>query len=95
MAAYETTAITDKIMEFREGLISEDALVHYLTEEVRYVEPDHDVPVGHSDRAAWVDGGTPYTPGGWDEVELAEDMGLLSSKVMDRVSDILATRARA
>ena len=88
----KTTEITDKIKAFKAGRLSEQALFEFLTEEVRYATPEHEVLPGEEGRYSYVDGGAPYTPGSFEEVTRARDEGLLSREFYARVNKVLYER---
>lgn len=87
------TEITRVCQALKDGQISEDDAFHFLTEEVRYADPQHAVPHGAEGRYQHVlDGGPEDTPGGYDEVVRARDRGLLSREFFARVNKTLYER---
>jgi len=93
---HETTAITDKIEDFNQGRIDEQALIHYLTQEARYRSgKDPQAPqVGSPDWELYHrDGGRPYVPGSWDEVRLNVNVGLLAQDVYHKIKQIIDQRS--
>lgn len=89
-----TTEISDKIRAYRTGQVSEQDLVRYLTEEVRYA-PQEKCPFPKNS-VQWYDwhrDGRPFTPGSFDEVNLARDLGDLPDAIHDKVVSILWSRA--
>lgn len=90
---HQTTEITEKIKAYRAGSLSEDALIQYLTTH-RYADKvDSGLPWGHDGRYYDRETGPEYTPGGWDEVELAYDTKLLPEDVFNKVADLISERS--
>lgn len=90
---HPSTELTRRIEDFRRGAVTRGELVDYLTQQVRYLEPADEVSRGEAGRYLWVEGGTPYTAGSFDEVDLAHNTGLLPRDIYNEVADILAARA--
>ena len=83
---HDTTEITAKIRAHNDGKITDDELVEYLTNGVKY-KPGTFNPyeAGTPEWFQWSEGGKPDVPGSFGEVTKARDTGLLSPDVFDRV----------
>jgi len=93
---HETTAISDKIEDFHQGRIDEQALIHYLTQEVQYKSgKDPQAPeVGSPDWELYHrDGGRPYVAGSWDEVSLNANVGRLPQDTYRKINQIITERS--
>jgi hypothetical protein len=89
----ETTEITAKIKANNNGKITDDELVEYLTNGVKY-KPGAFNPyeAGTPEWFQWSEGGKPYTPGSFEEVTRARDTHLLSPAVYKRVLAVFYAR---
>lgn len=89
----KTTEITQKIKDNRSGKISDDALVKYLSSEVKY-QPGAVNPYdsGTPEWWKWSEDGKPYVPGSFAEVDLARDNGLLDSELYEKVLEVFYSR---
>jgi len=90
---HETTAISAKIRANNDGKVTDDELVQYLANGVKY-KPGAFNPheAGTAEWFAWSDGGKPDVPGSFGEVVKARDTGLLSKTVYDRVMAVFHAR---
>jgi hypothetical protein len=82
----KSTEITQKIMDHRSGKITDEQLIKYLTEDVRYkpsLSNPHEPNSG--DWWGWAEDADKYVPGSFAEVELARDRGLLDRDVYEKV----------
>jgi hypothetical protein len=89
----EGTEITRKIQDHRNGKMTDDALVTYLTDGVKYrpgavnpYKPDT------GEWWQWSQDGPPYVPGSFAEVDLARDSGLLDPEVYEKVLRVFYKR---
>jgi len=91
----EGTEISAKIKDHRSGKITDDDLVKYLTDEVKYkpgaVNP-HKPDTG--EWWTWSQEGPPYVPGSFAEVDLARDKGLLAPEVYNQVMAVFYRRMK-
>jgi hypothetical protein len=89
----KTTEITQKIQDHRNGKMTDEQLVKYLTDEVKYkpgaVNP-HKPDTG--DWWEWSQDGPPYVPGSFAEVDLARDNGFLDPEVYEKVLKVFYSR---
>lgn len=91
----ETTEITDKIMDHRNGKMTDDELVEYLTSGVKY-KPGETNPYkpDSGEWWTWSQEGPPYVPGSFAEVDLARDKGLLDAEVYNNVLKVFYRRMK-
>jgi len=93
---WETTEITEKIMDFHEGRGSEADLIQYLAYDARYASGEDPNAPKTGSPEWWLyhrDGGRPYVPGSWDEVRLNVNLGLLPRDIVAKVNHITEARS--
>ena len=90
---HETTEITEKIKEHRDGKMTDDELVTYLTSGVKY-KPGEVNPFkpDTGEWWTWSQDGPPYVPGSFAEVDRARDKGLLDAEVYEKVLHVFYHR---
>lgn len=92
-STHQTTEITDRIRQHKQGKITDDELVTYLTKVVKYkpgaINPH---PVGTPAWYDWSEGGKPYVAGSFGEVAKAWSTGLLDDALFDRILAVFQSK---
>jgi hypothetical protein len=91
----EGTEITRKIKDHRSGKMTDDELVKYLTDEVKYkrgaINP-HETNTG--EWWTWSQDQARYVPGSFGEAEHARDTGFLDPEVCEKVLKVFYQRMK-
>ena len=89
----EGTEITRKIQDHNQGKMTDDELVKYLADDVKY-KPGAVNPykTDTGEWWQWSQDGPPYVPGSFAEVDRARDKGLLDAEVYEKVLKVLYQR---